>query len=101
MSHKLEDTDRIAIAGPDGVPKGMTVGKLKEAIVPGNLVDRIDHIVAQVFAIFAILAGLWGLDVGANLKVVETEVLAIVAAVVPLYHALYAIGQAVMERFGK
>ena len=69
--------------------------------MPGSLTDRIDHIVAQVFTILVIIAGLWGLDVGAGLKIVETEVLAIVAAAVPLYHALYAIVEAVIKRVGQ
>ena len=69
--------------------------------MPGNLTDRIDHMLSQVFSILVILAALWGLDVGADLKVVETEVLAIVAAAVPLYHAIYAIVEAIMKRVGK
>ena len=66
--------------------------------MPGDIVDRIDHGIGQTFAILVLVFSLAGFQEAANLKIVETELMLIVGAAFPLYHAAYAIVRAVVAK---
>ena len=66
--------------------------------MPGDIVDRIDHAIGQTFSILVLVFGLLGIQEAANLKIVETELIIMVGAAVPLYHAVYAVVRAVVAK---